>query len=982
MNERTIFLEALDRSSPGERAVFLDQACGGDTDLRQKVEALLQAHGDAGSFIERPAFAPDATRVTGDNDTDSQAGRGDNANFSLRPTGQADIPLNFLSPSHVPGQLGKLGSYGILEVIGRGAFGIVLRALDPKLNRVVAIKVLAPELAGNANSVRRFQQEAVAAAAVSHDHVVTIHAVEDATALPYLVMECIIGQSLHQKIERSGPLPIEEVLRIGMQIAFGLAAAHKQGLVHRDIKPANILLENGIQRVKITDFGLARSLDDLAATQTFQVAGTPQYMSPEQAHGNTIDQRSDLFSLGSVMYAMCTGRPAFRAESVMGILKRVCDEIPQPIPEINPRIPRWLDDIVAKLMAKRPEDRYQTATEVAELLRDRLADVQQNREIISSPPPPKPIPLPLANYANNPQQPSSGVPVLVIALVAVLVLPALLLAIGIAGYFFMATSVSPSNGTNFVVTRGGGSSVTTTVEPEFDTGQWRTLFNGRDTLAWRPNNYWTLENELLVSRVPPDATISPPMLTTARDDYRDFHARIEAKINENGDSGLFFRFGERGDQAIQAQLTASPAGTGSLLRHTETIVKSPRQVEPNEWFTLEVIAQGPLVRVILDGTEVARWLDRNPGFEASPLAFESGFAGTVITIRKVEVKRLPPLNVSPLQFTTYGDASSVDRQVVFGADRTADGKTVIAGNARGEVLIWNDGPDTPSHRMMSHEMAVYGVVAFPDHRRAASSSGDGTIQMWDLTTGEKIGPTFKPTQGGRIDQLLVTPDGSKLITACVSYEKGTRDNGLPAENAVRMWDCETGRMIREFPNVDGPLDGLALSPDGKKLLASDGWSDLLLLWDVETGSLLHSAKQPAVRRMVFSPDGTTFLAAHYPINAPETGSWDDEEHCAISLWNTDTLTRKKTFKGHASPVCGMGFVSNGSQIVSLSSGAFDRQGRFHTPSDATMRLWDVASGTERWQYPIGEQIQAMRVVGPREVLTSGNDAVRLWTLPD
>lgn len=139
--------------------------------------------------------------------------------------------------------------------------GIVFRAIDTKLNRVVAIKSLLPEFARNPQAKRRFLREAQAAAAVSHDHIVTIHAVEDGAAhadnVPFLVMECIVGQSLQQKIDKTGALALREILRIGMQIASGLAAAHRQGLVHRDIKPANILLENGIERVKITDFGLA-----------------------------------------------------------------------------------------------------------------------------------------------------------------------------------------------------------------------------------------------------------------------------------------------------------------------------------------------------------------------------------------------------------------------------------------------------------------------------------------------------------------------------------------------------------------------------------------------------------------------------------------------------------------------------------------------------------------------------------------------------
>jgi serine/threonine protein kinase/Tfp pilus assembly protein PilF len=286
-------------------------------------------------------------------------------------------PLDFLAPSDRAGSLGRLGPYEVLGRIGQGGMGIVLKAYDTPLKRIVAVKVLMPALAGNAVAKRRFEREAQAAAAVCHEHVVTIHAVDEAAGLPYLVMQLIAGQSLQQKLSRDGPLGLKETLRIGMQIASGLAAAHAQGLVHRDIKPANILLENGVARVKITDFGLARAIDDTSLSQSGIVAGTPTYMSPEQARGEPIDHRTDLFSLGSVLYAMCTGQAPFRAESTVAILRKVSDEPPRPVRALNPDVPEWLAQTIAKLMAKDPAERYQTAAEVADLLARRLAAVQQ-----------------------------------------------------------------------------------------------------------------------------------------------------------------------------------------------------------------------------------------------------------------------------------------------------------------------------------------------------------------------------------------------------------------------------------------------------------------------------------------------------------------------------------------------------------------------------------------------------------------------------
>src|SRR5262245_19953901 len=189
-------------------------------------------------------------------------------------------------------------------------------------------------------------------------------------------MACGHGISLEQQLNQQGPLELREVLRIGAQVAAGLAAAHKQGLVHRDVKPANILLENSVERVKITDFGLARAVDDASLTGSGLIAGTPSYMSPEQARGDFVDHRSDLFSLGSVLYAMCTGHPPFRGTTTLGIVKRVCEDEPPPIRAGHPEVPDWLCEIVRKLLAKPAGERYQSAAEVAEILGVRLAELQ------------------------------------------------------------------------------------------------------------------------------------------------------------------------------------------------------------------------------------------------------------------------------------------------------------------------------------------------------------------------------------------------------------------------------------------------------------------------------------------------------------------------------------------------------------------------------------------------------------------------------
>jgi serine/threonine protein kinase len=288
-----------------------------------------------------------------------------------------DEDLSFLRPADKPGLLGVLGPYEVQEEIGRGAMGVVLKALDPALNRVVALKVLSPRLATSATARRRFVREGRAAAAVCHEYIVTVHTVNDRDGLPYLVMQYVAGESLQARLDRTGPLEVEDIMQIALQTASGLAAAHAQGLIHRDIKPANLLLEEGLARVKITDFGLARMVDDVSLTQNGVVAGTPEYMSPEQARGEPLDHRADLFSLGSVLYAMCTGVPPFHASSTVAVLRQVSDQVPPPIRELNPEVPAWLEALVVRLMAKTPADRFQSATEVVKLLEAHLAHLGQ-----------------------------------------------------------------------------------------------------------------------------------------------------------------------------------------------------------------------------------------------------------------------------------------------------------------------------------------------------------------------------------------------------------------------------------------------------------------------------------------------------------------------------------------------------------------------------------------------------------------------------
>jgi serine/threonine-protein kinase len=288
----------------------------------------------------------------------------------------ARISLSFLAPSDDPAMLGRVGPYEIAGVVGRGGAGIVLKGLDRSLGRNVAIKVLDPALAGVGAARQRFFREAKAMAAISHEHVAPIYEVSEHADLPYLVMEYVPGGSLERRLRSSGPFDVLSIVRIGLQTAQALAAAHKQGLVHRDIKPGNILLDRGTERVRVADFGLARVANDVSFTKSGFVAGTPQYMSPEQVRAEACDAQSDLFSLGAVMYALCTGHAPFRAETVYGVMQRIVHDAPRPIREQNALIPRWLEEFILRLMEKDRAARFGSADEAARILHEELAHLQ------------------------------------------------------------------------------------------------------------------------------------------------------------------------------------------------------------------------------------------------------------------------------------------------------------------------------------------------------------------------------------------------------------------------------------------------------------------------------------------------------------------------------------------------------------------------------------------------------------------------------
>lgn len=662
---------------------------------------------------------------------------------------------------------GWIGAYQVQSVLGAGGMGVVFRARDPQLNRLVAVKTVREEIVSQSGVLQRFLREARAVAALKHDNVVAIHHVGLHEGVPYLVMPLLEGETLAARLGRSRPLDSSLLIRIGTQIASALAAAHQKGITHRDVKPGNIWLESPSDRVKVLDFGLARTdADEYGEVPTF---GTPGYMAPEQSRGDVVDHRVDLFSLGAVLYEMATGRGPFVGSSLNAVLTAIREMKPVAPRTVNPSISERLSDVVMKLLEKKPEDRFQSASETAKALQELSDDWHHVDTVVAG----------TVDHVRPPQppaasrEPTSGPPVRVGGVFTRWRVGAVATAASVGALF-----------TVLAIRHFGGSSD-------------------------RPSPAKTPE-------VDPAAFVGRPQEAPAESRPRLTFPFVPVALSSYSDHG-----GEVGAVSFCGDEDVLSVGTDNALRRwhakrmtttfsvSGTFVDAHRIIPSNDGRRALLLSLEPTFRIFN-----SKKGDLEKAFDAERGTFHCAAfvpnSALLVTGRADGIVELWSTDEGKVVGTLTSHPNGVS-----GID--------VSPDARFAYTAGIDGIVRASSLDQRKELAVFvrldewamDVVCIDDGRELVTSHGR-TIRVLDA---------FKLTEKRRMEghqaiirRLTVAADRSILISK--------------ADDGCRVWNLRTGRHLANLPVANNlPPADVAISPDGKLAATADA-DGVVRIWDL------------------------------------------------------------------------------------------------------------------------------------------------------
>jgi serine/threonine protein kinase/WD40 repeat protein len=774
------------------------------------------------------------------------------------PTGAAPTLALPLAPPEEPGELGRLAHYRILKLLGQGGMGAVFQAEDTHLCRPVALKVMLPAYADDRAARERFLREARAAAAIKHDHIVTIYQVGEGNGVPFLAMEFLRGAPLDRWLEKYPRPTVSQILRLGREVAAGLAAAHAKGLIHRDIKPGNVWLEAPAGRVKILDFGLARSQKDVQITQSGLILGTPAYMSPEQARGQTVDHRSDLWSLGVLLYRLATGKLPFAGTDMISTLTAIALEEPPPVLDLNPDLPPALVGLIERLLTKDPPGRPQSADEVVRELKaigrganpaertaittDGKGGKEPSSRTLRQEPPPVPTrqrrwPPPRSRWKSR----------LAVGTAALVVIA--------AGVFVATRSKRNAEPLPKTVTVDNPAAAVVPLPPA--NGAARDLLALVDPAKDALGGTWEKRPEGLTGRIEGDKVAKlqipyrPPAEYDLRVEFTRTGSNHEVMVSlSHGGHSFRWTMDMRGGQYLFQNMGVRPAENPSIVNHGK-LTNNRRHMT--------------VVRVRNAGADAE--LDGKP---------ITSYRGDYADLRSWVAFRLKDESLLGLLV----HEGPVVFHTVEVTDVTGTGGVLRPPPADMPVAV---------RKLHGHSNAVTAVAVLPDGKRGLSAGRDKTIRLWDLTTGAAL-QTWHGHQGP-ITALAVSHDGKHAVA------------GGPAD--LRLWDVDAGRELAAFGPPDSPVQSLAFAPITRTFLSGDE-AGRITRWNIESKTKTREFKADGagpVLSLAVAPGNRVFLSGHGGANP------------AVLLWEGGAGAPARRFTGIGRGVTGLAVLPDGKRFV-------------------------------------------------------------------